>query len=337
MIKDINVSTLLSEKEITPVIDVRSPLEFAKGHIPGSFNVPLFSNDERAQIGTLYKEEGQEKAIILGESFANPRIPVYLEQAHRLSSNKRIIVYCFRGGLRSQRFSQLLSQNGYTVYRLIGGYKSYRREVQSYFSRKLELKVLSGRTGAGKTEVLEELKKLDQPVIDLEGLASHRGSAFGDIGMNPQPSTEHFENLFHKRLIELGRQQAIWVEDESRNIGSVFLPEDFFSQLRLSPVYFIDVLTETRVKRLCKDYSKTGLEPLKEALDKIRKRLGGERTKEAMIALEAGDLEKTAFLALQYYDKCYDYGIREREEQIVFKMAFTEESPDQIARILLNS
>ncbi len=336
MINQISVEEFVEMKAELQMVDVRSPGEFDHAHVPGSVNIPLFTNEERAEIGWTYKHKGPEEATGLGESFANPRIPEYLKQAEPLARDGKIIILCARGGLRSLRFSQLLESHGFQVYRLEGGYKSYRRAVLSSFSRPLPLVILGGRTGCGKTDILKELEKADEQIIDLEGIAVHRGSAFGGIGMDEQPSAEFFENLLFEKIRTLDHARRIWVEDESLNIGMVFMPNDFYEVMKAAPLVFVDTSLENRVERLCREYGAAGMAPLKESLDRIRKRLGGENHQKAQRALEEGDMETAAAIALGYYDKCYDYSMKEKGRTLLARIEAETDDPVKTAGMILS-
>jgi len=318
-----------------PVIDVRSPCEYIKGHIPGSINIPLFSDEERAAIGTLYKEEGQDEAILLGESYANPKIDWYLSKVREQSDSKHLLVYCFRGGLRSSRFCSLLESKGWKPSKLTGGYKSYRRSVKALFSGNLPLLILGGRTGSGKTEVLWELDKRGEQVIDLEGLANHRGSAFGNIGLDEQPTTEQFENNLYEKFLLIGDQKPIWLEDESAGIGRIFLPEELYKTMRRSPMLVMEIPRSIRVERLCAEYSGCGSAPLVKGVLKITKRLGGERSARAISAIQDGKLSEGASIILEYYDKCYDYGMNRDRQRILKVLKLETGNPDKAAEELL--
>ena len=336
MIKITTIETFLDEYKSKVLIDVRSPIEYKKGHIPGSHNVPIFTDDERAQIGTAYKKISVEKAIELGESFAIPKIHYYVEEIGNLSPSKEVYLYCFRGGMRSQRFSQMLEEHGFSVIRLEKGYKSYRQEVLKSFSAEYSLKVLGGKTGSGKTEILEELDKKNETIINLEAMSNHRGSAFGTIGMGAQPTTEQFENHLFEQLREIGTHKQIWVEDESLNIGRVFIPSDFYTQMKKSPLIVLEINKESRVERLCRDYGNNGQEPLIEGIKKIQKRLGGERTQKALDALENDDFSTTASIILEYYDKCYSYGLTKKTNSKIDILKIENDDPEKIAHILLS-
>ncbi|MBB6478656.1 tRNA 2-selenouridine(34) synthase MnmH [Spirochaeta isovalerica] len=335
MINNTDLETILHLRSNIPLIDVRSPCEFEKGHIPGSLNIPLFTNEERAEIGTLYKEEGQEKAIELGETYAIPRIDWYLSRVKEASSSDHVALYCYRGGMRSGRFSELLDSRGWNVSRLTGGYKSYRRKAKERFAEDLPLLILGGKTGSGKTEVLIELRKKGEAVIDLEGLASHRGSAFGNIGLDEQPTTEQFENNLYEKILEIGDRKPLWLEDESAGIGRIFLPDDLFATMRRSPMVVLDIPSDIRVERLCREYTQWGKEPLLDAVTRITRRLGGDRAAKAIDAIEKDNLSAAASIVLGYYDKCYDYGMNKDGQRICGSIKLETGNPSEAAEELL--
>lgn len=297
-----------------PVIDVRSPGEFARGHIPGAHSLPLFTDAERAVVGTLYKQHGRDAAVLEGLRIVGPRLAQLVAEARALAPDGRVRVHCWRGGERSGSVAWLLDKAGLpTVCTLRGGYKAFRAHVLAALGRPgADLCVIGGFTGSGKTEVLGHLRALGEQVIDLEALAHHKGSAFGALGEAPQPTTEHFENLVWDAWRTLDLQRPIWLEDESLMIGHVRLPDGLFARMREAPLFLVDMPLEERTARLVHDYGGHPKEQLAEALLRIRKRVGPQHCKAALEALEAGDLHTVARVALRYYDKAYQRGMDER-------------------------
>ncbi len=303
------------------VIDVRSPGEFQKGHIPGAFNIPLFSNDERAHVGTVYKQQSKESAMEVGYTYVNPKLNQFISESFKVAPSGEVIVHCWRGGMRSSSFAAHLDKNGFKEVKVVvGGYKAYRKMVLTELGDPYPLKVLGGYTGSGKTHILEALQKLGHQVVDLEGLAHHKGSAFGAIGQEPQPSVEQFENNLHHELKKLDLQQPIWVEDESHSIGKVRIPMPFFSQMRESLLYFVDISKEERAKFLVSEYAVLDKEKLEESILRISKRLGGLNTKTAVEDLKKENFYEVALILLQYYDKTYLKGMRNRNNERVIKI-----------------
>ena len=208
-IEKILVEQFIQMSEKYPVFDVRSPGEFAHAHIPGAYSLPLFSDEERKVVGTTYKQQSREAAIKTGLDFFGPRMKSVVEQVENIchqfpyketNTRKHVLVHCWRGGMRSAAIAWLLDLYGFKVTTLSGGYKQYRNFVLNLFSYPFAFRILGGYTGSGKTDVLKELKRLGEPVIDLEGIAHHKGSAFGAINEPPQPSQEMFENKLANRL-----------------------------------------------------------------------------------------------------------------------------------------
>lgn len=297
-----------------PVIDVRSPGEFARGRIPGAVNMPLFSDAERAVVGTLYKQHGRDAALLEGLRSVGPRLADLVEQARRIAPDGRVRVHCWRGGERSASVAWLLDKAGFADVRTLrGGYKAFRGSVLASLSRPVPLRVLGGFTGSGKTALLLAMRDAGGRVIDLEGLAAHRGSSFGTIGQATQPTTEHFENLLWHALHLLGTDRPIWVEDEGRTIGRVKLPDAFHASMREAPLHFVHVPAELRVQRLLSEYGQAPVEELEAAIQRIRKRLGPQHAKAALEALHRGDLHTVATVALRYYDRAYGHDLASRD------------------------
>ncbi|NVK27865.1 MAG: tRNA 2-selenouridine(34) synthase MnmH [Flavobacteriia bacterium] len=299
------------------LLDVRAPSEYEAGHIPGAHSFPLFDDDERAEIGTLYKRQGKDKAVHRGLEIVGPKLAKFVTDAKNLAKDETIVLYCWRGGMRSGSMEWLLETAGLKVERIQGGYKSYRawanQKIETY-SEGAKWRVLSGMTGSGKTEVLKALAEKGEQVIDLEGLAEHRGSAFGHLLMKPQPTTEHFMNLLGKELHKLRASKPIWIEDESRLIGKVVLPNNIYDAIQSAPHYDLKVTTDQRARNLVEQYGEASADQFKSSFNSIKKRLGGLRFKEAIECVESGDLEKAATIALEYYDKTYSHALNEAKE-----------------------
>ena len=318
MITPISPADLFLHHGSLPVIDVRSPGEFRQGHIPGAVSIPLFTDAERAVIGTLYVQEGREQAILRGLDLALPATASYCKALQtEIGSSRSIVVHCWRGGLRSTLMSEVFSRAGAEVHLLTGGYKAYRHLVREELGRPADVIVLGGYTGSGKTDLLREIGRQGHQVIDLEALACHRGSAFGALGQPPQPTNEQFENDLHAAWSALDFSRPVWVEDESRMIGNVTLPEPVFDWISRGRLVQALVGFETRVDRLVREYA--GFDPagLAEALRRITVRLGGAHTQEALEALDRKDFHRVASIALAYYDKAYQHSIDRHSSRTV--------------------
>lgn len=311
--KSISIEVFLKEREVIPVIDVRSPSEFKKGHIPGAINVPLFSDEERAIVGTKYVQESRYSSVVAGLDMVGPKLSGFVETATKIAPNGKILVYCWRGGMRSSSMAWLLNLAGIQARTIVGGYKSYRRYGKEYLSKPFKIIVLGGMTGSGKTDMLKELLNRGEQVIDLEGLANHKGSAFGAIGQNPQPSTEFFENLLFEEVYKLDITRPFWVEDESKSIGSVFIPHEFFDQMLNSAVIAIERSFESRVKKLTAEYTSCDPQLLIDSTRRIAKRLGGDNVAKAIQCIEDKNFEDAVVISLKYYDKAYQYGLSNKK------------------------
>ncbi|HEX6334748.1 MAG TPA: tRNA 2-selenouridine(34) synthase MnmH [Flavisolibacter sp.] len=304
------------------LLDVRSPLEFSHAHIPGAVSLPLFTDDERKVVGTAYKQQGKQQAIKLGLDFFAPKMRPMVEEVERLlgefdevsGRNPTICMYCWRGGMRSAAVAWLLELYGFRVLLLAGGYKSFRNLVLSTFEIPYRFRVLGGFTGSGKTEILKALGNEGAPVIDLEQIASHKGSAFGSINMPPQPTQEMFENILGTRLLGLANTPGpIWIEDESQRIGTVNVPNSLWQNMRSSPIVFLEIPFEERLGHLVAEYGPGDHERLRSAIERITKRLGGLETKNALAALDENRISDCFSILLKYYDKHYLKGLHNRE------------------------
>lgn len=307
--RELSVQDFLAAAQHTPVIDVRSPGEFEGGHIPGAINIPLFSNKERAIVGTTYKQVGRDEAVLEGLSIVGPKMRSFVASSLELAPAKKVLVHCWRGGMRSNSFGWLLEKAGMEVWLLQGGYKSYRNHILKAFERPARLTILSGETGSGKTELLHELRNQGEQVIDLEGLARHRGSAFGSLGLPDQPTTEQFHNLLHHEWEKMDLTRPVWMEDESFSIGQVGMPKPLWDKVKVAPAIAVQVPLELRVKRLVNEYGKFSKAQLAEAVHKIKRKLGSLRHQQALNDLEENKLDKVAENMLLYYDKTYRKGL----------------------------
>lgn len=304
------------------LIDVRSENEYQKGHISGSINIPLLSNSDREAVGTTYKQKGRKEAVALGLRLVGPRMEdLYLKYSSYFGE-KLVVFYCWRGGLRSEIASVICAWGGHKVLKIKGGYKSFRSLIHQTFEKPYQLVVLSGKTGSGKTEILHILKDKNEQIIDLEGLANHRGSTFGALGMPEQPTTEMFENLLGLELLSLNPDKKTWVENESRLIGTCFMPAAFWDKLSTAKIVSASVDDETRIKRLLLDYGHFPVDQLIERTEVLRKKLGGQHANTAVDALKSGDLELWLKTVLVYYDKTYGYGEQKHKDRVLAVVVF---------------
>ncbi len=276
------IEKFLPLTDTLPLVDVRSPAEYAHGHIPGAVNIPLFDNEERAIVGIGYKQGGKENAVQLGLEIVGPKLSNFVKQAKRLAPKKELLIHCWRGGMRSGSIAWLFETAGMKTYTLEGGYKAYRRYIREQFSRPVKILVLGGYTGSGKTDILKELEKQGEQFLNIENIAHHKGSVFGLLGQELQPTNEQFENNLADAWRKFNFKKIIWMEDESRQLGQCVMPDPLFLQLRQAPLVKITVPKPEREKRLVKEYGGFKKEELEEQLVKIRERLGGQLLKEAL-------------------------------------------------------
>ena len=302
-----------------PIVDVRSPGEFFHGHWPGAINIPLFSDMEREIIGKSYKKESRLKAILKGLKITLENITKLSELIIHLTTkeegiNKSLRIYCWRGGMRSSTFAWLAQTIGVETYLLKGGYKSYRKWVLNQFEADLPIRLIGGKTGTRKTDLLNHINKENIYVIDLEGIANHRGSSFGSLGMAEQPTTQQFENILAETLSNFYKKNAveIWIEAESSNLGKCRIPNNLYAQMKKAPVIEIIKTKNERVKNLVELYSQNSQAELKDAVNRISKRLGPQRTKAALTSIEKKEWSKACEAMLDYYDKCYEYELKNR-------------------------
>lgn len=331
----VDISQFLELAQTLHVVDVRSPGEYHQGHIAGAVNIPLFTDEERATVGTAYIQVGRQEAVLQGLDYTGEKMRALCEAALALNS-KQLLIYCWRGGMRSQSMAWLFEMTDLRCVVLEGGYKAFRRTVLDEMATPRDLCILSGYTGSGKTEILAELKKLGQQVVDLEGLANHKGSAFGALGQPPQPTTEHFENMLFAEFKKTDKTLPLWLEDESMNIGKIQITSAFFNRMKHAKTLQVMVSQPVRILRLLREYGSFERAHLAEIIRKIEKRLGYERCKRVLELLEAGELEQVAKILLDYYDKAYEFQISARAPGTVTRLDIPDvASAVEIARQLL--
>ncbi len=305
------VGDFLREGKTIPIADVRSPSEFAQGHIPGALNIPLFNDEERALIGTTYVRVGHQQAVDLGADIALPKAVSLVAEARKIASDRKILVHCWRGGMRSSSVTALFNLAGLEAATLKGGYKAYRRHIHESFERKTNLVIIGGLTGSGKSEILHELRRRGDQVLDLESLAGHKGSVFGGIGKN-QPTNEQFENDLYEEWTQFVTDKPVFAEDESLRIGFNVIPEAVFRQMKDAPLLLIQTSRDSRLARIVNEYGSLDKDDLLRACDMIKKRIGFENHSKAVKSIQEGDMAVAASILLDYYDKTYTHSMSKR-------------------------
>ncbi len=316
------------------LLDVRSPAEFAQGHIPGAISFPLFNDDERSQVGICYKQRGRNEAVELGFAIAGSKFAGFIAEARELGGDRPIRLHCWRGGMRSESVAWVLEMAGMKVSLLIGGYKAFRNWAQSRFLIPKNAIILGGMTGTCKTDILAALAQQGAQVLDLENLANHRGSSYGGIGLPPQPSNEHFENLIAVQWEKFQPEQPVWIEAESKRIGTCRIPEPLFQQMEAAKVLEISRPRSERLAAIVQLYGAMDRAELVAATERIHKRLGGLRTQQAVELLHQGRIAEAFDIALGYYDKTYTYDLQ-RRKVVIQPVDVTGLSANAAAKTLL--
>ena len=331
----LNPECFIKESRTTPIVDVRSPGEFAEGHIPGALNIPIFDDKERAIVGTLYMNKGRQTAIETGFEIVGPKMAEFARHASEIAASRKLLVHCWRGGMRSESMAWLYERIGIQCSILQGGYKAYRNYLLKEMSDIPHLIVIEGPTGSGKTEILGNLKSMGEQVIDLEGLANHRGSVFGGIGQRNQPSTQQFQNDLLGELLKLDKSKRIWVEGESKTIGGVFLPDPLWNKMNEATLIEINVPQHDRVNRLMNEYGSLPSEDMENAIISLTKRIGEVRKNEILCDYHEGKLESVAHKLLDYYDKTYIHSKLFYKKKGI-EILFPDGNAIENAKILLN-
>ncbi|MGA2823369.1 MAG: tRNA 2-selenouridine(34) synthase MnmH [Bacteroidales bacterium] len=337
MINHITAVEFLDRARVIPIIDVRSEKEYLQGHIPEAINLPLFNNEERAVVGTLYKNSGREASVLKGLELASPKLVDFVKQLYKITDQKQLLIYCWRGGMRSENMAWLFQLADYEVFVMKGGYKAYRRFIRERLSQPANVIILGGLTGSGKTELLQLLEKMGEQILDLEKLACHKGSVFGGFGQPNQPTNEQFENDIFGAWGNIDPSKLVWIEDESRMIGNVSIPDPLFEQMSRAVMIEVKTSREQRIRRLVDEYSKVEKQNLQNAVLKISEKLGGTNTKTALTAINAGDFETVTGLVLSYYDKTYNHSVLRRENQEIRSVFIESDDPIKNATLILET
>lgn len=318
-------------------IDTRTPSEYEQGHIPGAINIPLLEDDERAVVGTLYKQQGQTEAKEKGLEIVSGKLPVLVKQISSLVCSPKcsLVVYCWRGGMRSKSVLTILELMGVSGSQLIGGYKAYRSFVQEQLATFLlrpQIVVLCGSTGVGKTTLLQLLSRKGIPVIDLEELANHRGSAFGQVGRGKPATAQNFDAQILQLLQQYDKEPFIVVECESKRVGNVYLPAVLYQAMQGGRRILARAALSTRVRRLIDEYTDvlTPNDPeIIASIESLTRKLGKKKVAQLTADYEAGNLEAfTASLLQDYYDGLYGYETASNES---FSLVVDAEDMDKAA------
>ena len=293
-------------------VDTRSPKEFAADHLPHAINIPLFSDQERAMVGLTYKQNRVE-AYQKGFEIYNQKVVNFIAQFKKLDSKKKLIIYCWRGGMRSKTIAQLVSEIRKNVFQLIGGYKKFRevvREELYAYIPPFKLIVLQSLAGCGKTDIIKKIS----PSIDLEGFAQHRSSLFGGIGLHPV-NQKSFENSLWQRLGELKNESVVFIEGEAKKIGNLFVPENLFAAMQDSPTVHLYASIKNRAKRIVRDYFTHGEDKkIKEIITSLKVFLSAKVVEELVVFVDEKKYEEVATILLEvYYDKQYSHALKDKK------------------------
>lgn len=293
------------------IVDVRSPGEYKDSTINGAINLPLFDDEERATVGTIYTRESTEKAKKLGVEIVAKKLPGIYDKVHELEKQyEKVVLFCARGGMRSGSIAELLGALGTRVERIKDGYKGYRAfitEELPKLNEKVEYVVLHGNTGVGKTEILKKLKEHSYNVLDLEGCANHRGSILGSVGLGETTSQKQFESNVYEELREV-QGKYVFVEAESRRIGRVVIPEYIHNKMKSGIHVFVDADIEFRKDLIVREYTKVEncKEEICEALIKLKKHISEKNIEEYCEKVRQGEYDEVVKeLMVKYYDPLY--------------------------------
>jgi tRNA 2-selenouridine synthase len=312
MSNNITIEEALKNKNAI-FIDVRSPAEYEEDAIPFSHNVPLLDNIQRAQVGLCYKEKGSKKARLLGIKLVSALLPYKIDAIQQVAKNKEIVLYCWRGGMRSKAMAELLNLAGIPSFRLTGGYKSFRKYVNHFFNDSFNYRfiVLYGLTGVGKSEIIDKLRENNIPILDLEKIAMHRGSVFGGVGLDKQPSQKKFESTIFAELNKYQQEQTIIVEGESRRIGKLIIPEQCFLSMQKGKGVLVYNSISSRVNRIMAEYTRginNNIQELEISIQQLERRIGKSKVQYLINLLHTEKFEDVIEeLLVGYYDVLYHH------------------------------
>ena len=331
----LGIREFLKSAENGRIVDVRSPGEYLKGHIPGAVNIPIFTNKERAEVGTVYKQQSREEAIMLGLDIVGPKLRKIADEGKSKAIDNKLHIYCWRGGMRSEKMAWLFELNGLATRVLEGGYKSYRGYGKELIDQIQEFIVIQGPTGSGKTEIINSLRKKGEQVIDLEGLANHKGSAFGGLGMKAQPTTQQFQNDIYSLLQSFDPQKPVWLESESATIGKVYLPEALWQRMNRAMIVSLRVPIAHRIDNIIRQYGLFTAHELNAKVAQLSQKLGGAKVKEVSQYINDGNLVNAVQNLLLYYDESYAYSASQHKSGHALSVEVPSINPDNNAEILL--
>lgn len=325
MFRDITLRDLMAlhAKEPHTMVDVRSPKEFKEASIPGALNIPVFNDEERAEVGTIYKQVGQAEAKKRGLEIFAAKLPAFIAEFEAIDTS--LTVFCWRGGMRSKTAATVLDLMGIHPHRLTGGIRTYRQwvvEELANYEYPPELIVLNGYTGSGKTVILHKLAEAGEPIVDLEHLAGHRGSIFGQIGLEAN-NQKNFESLLLHDLKRTSDKPVVFIEGESKRIGKVTMPGFLFEKKEHSRQLIIQLPIEERVRITLEDYQPAERpEEFQAAFEQIRRRIHVPIAKEIEEALKTGDFDSATRLLLEhYYDPRYQHSTGKVDDDLKITIA----------------
>ena len=328
-----------------PLIDVRSPDEYYKGNLPNSINIPLFDNEERSKIGIIYKDYGKEKAVNKGLEFVANKIENLIEnfiealnfyKSNNITSKLEepiMKIYCARGGMRSFSISWLLERYNLRNVTLKGGYKSYRKWTLDSFNKDFELVVIGGKTGTGKTKLLNEIKLNNGQILDLEGIACHKGSLLGKDLNNNQPSQKLFESLLYDALKNINLRKNIYLEAESSKIGNLHIPQPLWKKMLSSKKINIETTFESRVKFLLNDYKYAQLDNnfFKPLINGLKRRLSKKIIADWKQHIKNKDWKQlTESLLTNHYDPAYISNYEKKNQKIIKNFTFNKVTKSEL-------